>query len=76
MKHQNLWFNPPSPGDLVEVGYDAQCSKPFIGVITELADTGSGRERAYGFVLVNGKARWCNIYDLKPVPKKKENADE
>ena len=75
MRHRNLWSKPPSPGDLVEVGYDAGSAKPFIGVITELSETGE-KVKSYGCVLVNGKPKWCNIYDLKPVKKKKEIGDE
>ena len=61
VKHQNLWSKPPRPGDLVEVGYDAEFERPFIGVVTEV------REESFGCVLVNGSPKWCDLYDLKPV---------
>ena len=74
MKYQNLWNNPPSPGDLVEVGYDCHSEKPFIGVVTELAKTQAtnAKSKAYGCVLVNGQPKWCDIYDLKPVKGKRK----
>ena len=73
-KYQNLWINPPIPGDLVEIGYDTRAEKPFIGVVTEVRNSvfpDRESRQMFGCVLVNGNAKWCDLYDLKPVKKAK-----
>jgi hypothetical protein len=70
VKHQNLWLKSPSPGDLVEIGWNSDEERPFIGVVTEIREAvfeERERRQAFGCVLVNGKPKWCDIYDLKPV---------
>ena len=72
MTHYHKWNKQPAPGDLVEVGWDATNNEPFIGVVTEVRDqafTDRDKAQAFGCVLVNGKPKWCDIYDLKPVKK-------
>lgn len=72
MTHYRKWDKQPAVGDLVEVGWDAGNSEPFIGVVTEVRDPvfqDRDRIQAFGCVLVNGKPKWCDIYDLKPVKK-------
>jgi len=74
-RYKNLWLRPPALGDLVEMGYDATVEKPYIGVITQIESPSSNkrlflRKKTFGCVLVNGVAKWCNIYDLKPADKK------
>tara|TARA_E500000331_G_C17239787_1_gene706509 strand:- start:1527 stop:1760 length:234 start_codon:yes stop_codon:yes gene_type:complete len=69
MKYLSFWNKAPTPGDLVEVGWDHKNSKPFIGVVAEVRDDPRAQNQiqAPGLVLVNGKPKWCNLYDLKPV---------
>jgi hypothetical protein len=71
VKYQNLWNKIPAQGDLVEVGWDATADSPFIGVVTEVRTSpGDGEQKQMmGCVLVNGKPKWCDLYDLKPVKK-------
>ena len=72
MKYQNLWNRLPAPGDLVEVGWDSSSDSPFIGVVTEVRSTPRDvieQKQMMGCVLVNGKPKWCDLYDLKPVKK-------
>jgi hypothetical protein len=78
VKYHTLWNKAPAPGDLVEVGWDSMSDQPFIGVVTEIRDAvfeERDRQQAFGCVLVNGKPKWCDIYDLKPVTSVKKNDD-
>ncbi len=55
----------PTPGDLIEIGWDNSSQKPYIGVITELSEDSV-------CVLVNGNKKWCNLKEMKRVSKKSD----
>lgn len=79
MSNQNKWYRPPKTGDLVEVGWDPGNNEPFIGVVTEVRKPvfdDRDRMQAFGCVLVNGIPKWCDLYDLKPIKKRRAHGNE
>ena len=56
----------PSPGDLIEIGWDVESRKPYIGVVTELTEDSV-------CILVNGNKKWCTLKEMKKLNRKQSD---